>query len=121
MKSEVLYTHDMEPITILPVSRAMEHYLDTQGGVRVAVMRSPFLTPWEGGLPLSELYAPLDVFITQEWFERRNLRHRFLFTNNEEAALLLRPDFLPGQRSELQRIQREQFARGFLHAVRMIG
>lgn len=121
MKPEVLYTHDMEPITILPMSPAMERYLDTQGFVRVAVMRGRDLASWERTIPVSGLYRPMEVLITQEWFQRRNLRHRFLFTDNEEAALLLRPDFLPGQRSEVQRIQREQFARGFLHAIQVMG
>jgi hypothetical protein len=40
-----------------------------------------------------------------------------LFTNDEEAALALRPEYLPGQLHDLRDQRKAAFAHGFLHAI----
>lgn len=51
-------------------------------------------------------------------FEHETL---MLFTEDEETALLLRAEFLPGQRATLQDKERRAFAKGFLKALQDFG
>jgi hypothetical protein len=44
-----------------------------------------------------------------------------LFTHNEEAALLLKSELLPGQIRDSRDAQKESFARGFMHAIDSLG
>lgn len=120
--NEVLYTHDMEPITIIPIGPALDFHLRTHRSVYVPVI--PEIQAQWRGMPVGELAMKSGchkVHITCDWFQRNGVRHRFLFTHDETAALLLRPEFLPGQQKQVQRRERDSFAKGFLHAVRMLG
>lgn len=115
----VLYAEDMEPITVLEVSRWALKMLMEQGYVR-------FLVP--PPLPGLHEYADLPenapvpfktietCTIRAEWLVRRGERHMMLFTRDEEGAMLLKAAFLPGQRSTLQEAEKTAFAKGFIEA-----
>jgi len=61
------------------------------------------------------------VEITAEVIQRGRFESMMLFTHNEEAALLLKSDLLPGQIRDQREVQKESFARGFTHALDMLG
>lgn len=113
----VLYTNDLEPITVLELSEFAKRHLEVHRRVRLPVYES-----------LSRMVAPLDggpskpcpkyVDIWSEIFVRCGDRHMFLFTHDDEAALLLRAAFLPGQQRALNDHRAQAFADGFLHALR---
>lgn len=111
----VLYTHDMEPITVLHLDAFQEKFLRQNGSVNVEVLE-----------PVN-YRAPLDattkvhfkiVRITNERLIRRGREHMMLFTQNEEDAMLLRSVFLPGQQREVMMAEQEAFGRGILAAMR---
>lgn len=54
------------------------------------------------------------VVITAERLVRNGHETLMLFTGDEESALLLKADFLPGQRAAVQGLQRRSFAAGVL-------
>lgn len=110
----VLYTHDLEPITVLQLTPQARSYLLETGQVALAV-REPFT--WDG----REHAMCRTVRITAEVFCRRRQRSLMLFTEDEEAALLLQAAFLPGQQRELNERRDAAFARGFLAAIDALG
>lgn len=116
----VLYTHDMEPITVLELQPWAVEYLTKRGMVSMAVTR-----PLSYTLPIKELPDVEEciwrVDITAEYFVRNGQRHLFLFTHQEEHALLLKSAFLPGQRSALRDRDKEAFGKGFMTALSMLG
>lgn len=61
------------------------------------------------------------VEIFGERLVRRGHEMLMLFTRDEESALLLRAEFLPGQRGELHNRERSAFASGFLQALQKFG
>jgi hypothetical protein len=115
----VLYTHDMEPITVLELSEWAAAFLTKHGTVRLAVM-----APVQYTMPDPEELLSLkdySVRIDAEWFVRRGERHMFMFTYDEENAMLLKSVFLPGQLGELRDRERAAMAKGFLRAIAMLG
>lgn len=112
----VLYTDDLEPITVLELPALAREILEEQGRVTLHVPEPPAWLP-EGG-PVSAYVPPRTVRIRAELLRRGARRHLMLFTEDDEAALLLRAAFLPGQRRELQSRERDAFAAGVLRALR---
>lgn len=120
----VLYAHDMEPITVFELKPWAHDFLMEHGSVRLAIQ-----TPVNASVDLSRASPPspmptMDRFvvhITAERFMRNGKQTLFLFTHDEEAALLLKADFLPGQVRGVQEIERGAYAIGFLAAINAIG
>ena len=114
----VLYTHDLEPITIIDVNHWMLKHLDEHKCV---------VLPVQLQLPRVERYEDLIgqrikfhiVRITAERHVWRNVESYMLFTEDEESALLLKAAFLPGQQSALNQRERDAMARGFLQAIQL--
>jgi hypothetical protein len=109
----VLYTHDMEPITVVDLQPWVWDRLKEGGHVNVYV-KEPFRL-WS-----KDDYAPQKprvVTITGELFRRRGVDAMMLFTHDEESALMLKASFLPGQRGTQQAREREAFANGFVDAL----
>lgn len=115
----VLYTDDMEPITVLdlPFSLAcMEAVAARTNNIWLEVL-----------MPLTALLHPMlpettlrhkNVCIWWEKFSRQGRNHWFFFTRDEELAMLLRPSYLPGQREDIERMNRNFFAEGFALGLR---
>ena len=112
----VLYTNDFEPITVLDIPKWMWDRLMRGETIHIPVMR-PFVFRSGGYVPPIDCDDSIAVHITGELLHRKGKRSLMLFTENDEHALLLRSDFLPGQRGELQIRERGAFARGFLDAL----
>ena len=87
----VLYTNDFEPITVLDLPMWLLKQLETRGSVRIAV-----LEPTD-----TDSSAEPEIAIVTVYTEKLQLKDGtekvFLVTDDEELALVLNPDWLPGQ------------------------
>lgn len=120
----VLYTSDMEPITIVDLPGFAFDMLRGRGQVVMNVMDP--VCKWFVGTPIDSSdesarhFARLEVKrvrITAEPLVRRGQRSLMLFTEDDENALLLKAAFLPGQEYALQERASKEFARGFMAAL----
>lgn len=111
MSQVVLYTDEMEAITVIDLPQSFLRGLREGIYMRVPVQLPPALEPCENrALPdLSFQY----VEIWAERFVRKGRDTWLLFTRNDELALLLKSDVLPGQRAAYQ----SEFRRGFVAAL----
>lgn len=110
----VLYTHDFEPITVVELPKCAKEYLEREGQVTLSVITPPKPS-------FEPMDRPRSVRITADMLVRRGQRHLMLFTDDEEAALLLQAAFLPGQRRAIAEERAQAFARGFMKALYGIG
>lgn len=112
----VLYTEDLEPITIVDLHPDFYNFLIAGNRARLPVP-APFVKIFSQEMDINA-YKLMTVTVYAEKFIRRGVETYILFVtpDSETAALLLRATFLPGQRSELNRIKRLEFARGFVNA-----
>jgi len=116
----VLYTHDLEPITILELEEWKMRMLEERGRVELAVMKPMSVAAWNPSV-VPEPEPIWRVCITAERFHSNGQIHMMLFTHNEEHALLLKSAFLPGQRWALKELTAAEFAKGFLAALSRFG
>lgn len=115
----VLYTEDFEPITVLQLTESARQVLDAQGRVRLHV-QGDFDFRWLADPEPPATFIPKIVEIWAEGFTRGGRVTWFLFTRDDENALLLRSAFLPGQRRDLRDERAEAFGRGFLKALTLL-
>jgi hypothetical protein len=107
----VLYTHELEPITVLSIQPWLWQRLEAGEPIRLAVMEPVRLTYAE---PVTaDAIRFITVEIRGEAIQRGGNRTLMLFTRNEEHALLLKSDLLPGQRRDAQHRERKAGAKGF--------
>ena len=87
----IIYTTDFEPITVVDLPKSVLDKVERQGGVKLAL-----------GPPEDEEGRSIDppictlVMCKLKWFNGEE--KVVLVTKDEETALLLKPDWLPGQR-----------------------
>lgn len=95
----VLYTTDFEPITVLDLPLWLLDQLERVGAVRVAVLQPPsWITQDDSEL----LDMPDVVTIYCEKLRWRDGRLKpVLITPDETLALLLKPEWLPGQQQAI--------------------
>lgn len=91
----VLYTRDLEPITIIEMPLWLLEQLERVGQVKVAV-REP-LQKILTAAP-EELHQPetLDIYCEKLRWRDGSVKP-ILVVNNDELALALKPEWLPGQ------------------------
>ena len=87
----VLYTTDFEAITVLDLPMWLLDQLKETGSVRIAVLD----TDPEKHKDAEQEYDVVTVYL--EKFKWRGGEKSVLVTDDEELALLLNPDWLPGQ------------------------
>lgn len=118
----VLYTPDMEPITVIELKPWALDYLRTNR--RVVLSVTPPLS-LQKMVNLSDEELSKCVFHTVTIYPERFVFYgketMLLFTRDEESALLLSSAFLPGQWKEVQAYERDAFARGFMDALNHLG
>ena len=101
----VLYTNDFEPITVLDLPQWLLEQLERQGAVRVAVMR-PVQFGDAKSIPIGSVEGPQVVTIYCERLRWKDGTVKpVLVTDDEELALTLKPEWLPGQRQRVQSYQ----------------
>lgn len=115
----VLYTQDFDPITVIDLPLEMIELGAKLRFVRVAVPE-PFRVTPPSGLIAPSWPRVCDIeFHRMSWYGQQKW---VMTTRNEEAALALRPSWLPGQQGEVNRMRRqaqigEQFALALMRAL----
>jgi hypothetical protein len=100
----VLYTTDLEPITILDLPLWLLEQLEKQGAVRIAVMKPPSID-FDENISIFKMPETVTVYCERlRW--RDNTTKLVLITPDEELALSLKPEWLPGQRAQVQSYQK---------------
>jgi hypothetical protein len=98
----VLYTKDLEPVTVIDMPVWVIKMGRQRGVVQLPVPeRLAFAPP---GAPLPMVHQR----IVAVWFEqirRRDAIMDLLITDDDEFALLLKPGFLPGQRGAVNQLR----------------
>jgi hypothetical protein len=103
----VLYTDDFEPITVIDLPLWLLEQLERQGQVRVAVLRPPQVAMNTGNIPVGSVEGLLNVvtIYCEKLRWKDGTTKPILITYDEELALALRPDWLPGQTQAVQGYQ----------------
>lgn len=110
----VLYTEDLEPITIIDLPL---------WGLECAIKYGHFVIPVPSCVEKYDITPAVcmeqhkTVTVWVERFERKSRRSYFVFTKDEENALQLKAAFLPGQHKGVQEEYHRGFARGFITAI----
>lgn len=120
MMRAVLYTYDLQPITVIDVTRDALAYIEEHQRVALAVV-PPLRFDARGAFPPSEDHRCYTVTITAERIRRGHHEAWMLFTHDEEHALVLRAAFLPGQVGAVRERERGAFAQGFVRALNLLG
>lgn len=100
----VLYTIDLEPITILDLPLWLLEQLEKQGAIRVAVMRPPKWVNEQTPVPDTPGLETVTIYCERLRWRNNEIKH-ILVTPDEELALTLKPEWLPGQRATVQSYQ----------------
>jgi hypothetical protein len=95
----VLYTQDFEPITVLDLPLWLMEQMERQGSARVAVMRPvwPYDYSADGGFSSPDIVT---IYCERLRWKDGTVKP-VLVTNDEALAMLLRPEWLPGQRQAI--------------------
>ena len=101
----VLHTEDFEPITIIDLPMWLLDQVEREGTVRVAVMR-PVTIDFIQKVAVGTVSGPESVTIKARKLRWENGEIKTIYTTkDEELALILKPDWLPGQRTQIQAYQ----------------
>lgn len=118
----VLYSdQDMEPITVIELPEFVVDYLNKYKRVTLPVivpMKPSFIYDVDPAINCDVLKQ---VNIYAETLIRKGQKYMMLFAQDDENALLLKSCFLPGQRSELNEVMKDEFAKGFICALNKLG
>lgn len=110
----VLYTYDLEPITVIELPISLWELLWLGRPIRLHVVEPVSFEKWQEGTH----FEPLKIVeIFGEKIIRRGKQGLMLFADNEEWALRLKASFLPGQYFELQSRERGAYISGVLRAI----
>ena len=91
----VLYTKDLEPITVLDMPMWLQEEIERQGAGRIAI-KGKNKTEDDTQLALQEQPPTITVEVEYLTSEKGDV-HKFFVTKDEELALGVVPCWLPGQ------------------------
>jgi hypothetical protein len=101
----VLYTLDLEPITVIDLPMWMLDHIEKTGACKVAIKR-PVTADFIEKVAVGTVEGPECVTIQQYRLRWRNGDIKtVLVTKDEELALTLKPEWLPGQRLQIQNME----------------
>ena len=115
----VVYDDEMEPITVLNLRGLTPRDIVERGMVWRIAVPEPIKITYEPEADISLAKAPIAT-LRFERLIRKGVEHLMCFTTDDEIVLRADPDWLPGQRGEVNRILRENavltnaFMRAFL-------
>jgi hypothetical protein len=115
----VLYTHQLEPITVVTLSLPLWNLLTKGDRVVIPVIEAVNVRASPEDRGEKPLLRHVGIFA--ERLQYRDSETLMLFTADEENALLLKSEFLPGQRYELNKRVMDGFAAGFTAALLTFG
>jgi hypothetical protein len=96
---------DFEPITVIDLPMWMLEHVERYGGVKVAIKR-PVTQDFIEKVAVGTVEGPECVTIQQanlRWHD--GTTKPILITKDEELALTLKPEWLPGQRLQVQNME----------------
>lgn len=120
MTTAVLYTTDLQPITVIDLKPWAWERLARGERINLVVIEKLTFHDITAPQPQQCSHTGRRVTIFGDRMRRGKHETLMLFTDDEESALLLQAEFLPGQRREAQERERGAFAKGFLHALDML-
>jgi hypothetical protein len=91
----VIYTRDFEPITVIDLPVWLLEQMEQQGSVRVAVLQPVRTTTGNDSLDFQ--MPPIVTIYCEKLRWKDGTTKPILITYDEELALTLRPEWLPGQ------------------------
>ena len=112
----VLYTVDFEPITVLNLPMWVIEEAERRGVIRIPV-HEPAIS--DNVTQTSDAPKTVDIACYNlTWHD--NTTKPVLVTPDDELALMLKPDWLPGQRATINAYQRciQQLADGLVRAMK---
>jgi len=113
----VLYTHDLEPITVIDLWPEAWKRLARGGTWNIPVFMPLKCFSAMPSDPVRLDPIPI-VTITAERIVKGEHETLLLFTHQEEAALMVKAAFLPGQSNSMRDFNCDAFREGFLAALR---
>lgn len=121
MRVVIFAESDFEPITAVMLGPSAIHHLRNNETLQLAVMMPPMLEPWNAGVVPD--FRMRTVRLRPVWIRNPHWpQDNFvLVTHDEQSAMLLKSEFLPGQQAELSRRQESAFVRGFFKCLAELG
>jgi hypothetical protein len=113
----VLYTENLEPVTIIDIPMKLWIMLNKGETVGLAV---PYQFKLEKPTDVCDIYEEI-VYLHAEPICRRSMRSIIVFVDNEVIALALKSSLLPGQRKDVQYAMSQAKRAGFLEALKRFG
>lgn len=117
----VIYTEDFEPITVIDLPLWLLEQLEKQGAVKVAVLKPVNIEPVDNKIPVGSVegYNVVTIYCEKLRWKDGTVKP-VLVTYDEELALSLRPEWLPGQRQRIQSYQQaiRTLTEGLVRAMR---
>jgi hypothetical protein len=101
----ILYTTDFEPITVVDLPMWMLEHVERYGGCKVAIKR-PVTADFIERVAVGTVEGPECVTIRQarlRWAD--GSVKTILVTEDDVLALTLKPEWLPGQRLQVQNME----------------
>ncbi len=96
----VIYTEDFEPITVIDLPVWLLEQMEQQGSVRVAVLEPPRLVSNTESMAGYEQPKIVTIYCEKLRWKDGTTKPIFI-TYDEELALTLRPEWLPGQQGAI--------------------
>ena len=101
----ILYTQDFEPITVVDLPHWLLEAVEREGAVKVAVKR-PITPDFIERVAVGSVEGPETVTIQAKRMQWNDGTIKPIYvTNDEVLALTLKPEWLPGQRMQVQNLQ----------------
>ena len=95
----VLYTVDFEPITVLDLPFWLIEQMERQGSIRIALQEPPRHT--DDSTPVVDISGKTVTISCYRLRWRDGTTKTVLVTPDEELALMLKPEWLAGQRGQI--------------------
>ena len=101
----ILYTQDFEPITVVDLPHWLLEAVEREGAVKVAVKR-PITPDFIEQVAVGSVEGPETVTIQAKRMQWNDGTIKPIYvTSDEVLALTLKPEWLPGQRMQVQNLQ----------------
>ena len=109
----VLYTSDMQPITVLDLHLSAIEFIRRNGLMRFAVPSPPLVIPFTGNIPVFDSLRTVTIFM-DILYNSRGMPYEILYSHDEESALIMKSAFLPGQLHAMQDREKRAYCKGIL-------
>jgi len=101
----ILYTYDFEPITVINLPPWLLETIEREGSAKVAIKR-PITADFIEKVAVGSVERPETVTIELKKLRWHDGHLKSIYvTKDEVLALILKPEWLPGQRLQIQNLQ----------------